>query len=238
MRKGKDLRESVCAANLELARSGLVLYTWGNVSGIDRTEGIVWIKPSGVPYDQLTPEKIVPVSLESGEALERNWRPSSDTPTHLELYRNWPQIGGVVHTHSLYATAWAQAGTSIPCLGTTHADDFFGPIPCTRRFHQHEVEQDYEKNTGKLIVETFSTSETDPLQCPGVLVNGHGPFTWGKNPQEAVYKAVILEYTAKIAFLTLQIQPNAPSLQKYLLEKHFFRKHGANAYYGQTQDTT
>ena len=233
MMKGKELQELVCAANLELARSGLVFSTWGNVSGIDRADGVMWIKPSGVPYDQLTPEKIVPVSLETGEPLQKDWRPSSDTPTHLELYRNWPQIGGIVHTHSLYATAWAQAGMSIPCLGTTHADDFFGAIPCTRRLNPQEVDQNYEQNTGKVIVETFSDLKLDPLQRPGILVNGHGPFSWGKDPHEAVHKAIVLEYIAKMAFLTLQINKETSPLEEYLLQKHFLRKHGPDAYYGQ-----
>lgn len=236
MIEDRKIREEVCEANLELVRKGLVFHTWGNVSGIDKEKGIVWIKPSGIPYEKLTPDKIVPVSLTTGKIVSGSLRPSSDTPTHLVLYKSWPELGGIVHTHSLYATAWAQARLELPCYGTTHADDFYGCIPCTRALTEQEVTTNYEENTGKVIIETFRACRIDPLQCGAVLVAAHGPFTWGRNPIEAVHKAIVLEYVAKMAYVMLQINPKALPLEKYILEKHFSRKHGPNAYYGQKEN--
>ena len=227
----KDLKERVLEANLELQRRNLVIYTWGNVSGIDRERGLVVIKPSGVPYAELTADKMVVLDLD-GNKVEGDLNPSSDTATHLELYRNFPEIGGVVHTHSVHATAWAQAGRDIPCLGTTHADYFYGAIPCTRMMTIEEVEQDYERNTGKLIVETFK--DKDYRHTPGVLVAGHGPFTWGKDPANAVHNSVVLEELARMAFHSISINPFIQELPDYILNKHFNRKHGKDAYYGQS----
>ena len=227
----KDLKENVLEANLELQRRNLVIYTWGNVSGIDREKGLVVIKPSGVPYEDLTVDKLVVLDLD-GNKVEGDLNPSSDTATHLELYRNFPEIGGVVHTHSVHATAWAQAGRDIPCLGTTHADYFYGAIPCTRMMTIEEVEQDYERNTGKLIVETFK--DKDYRHTPGVLVAGHGPFTWGKDPANAVHNSVVLEELARMAFHSISINPFIQELPDYILNKHFNRKHGKDAYYGQS----
>ncbi|NLJ84540.1 MAG: L-ribulose-5-phosphate 4-epimerase [Halanaerobiaceae bacterium] len=227
----KDLKENVLEANLELQRRNLVIYTWGNVSGIDRERGLVVIKPSGVPYAELTADKMVVLDLD-GNKVEGDLNPSSDTATHLELYRNFPEIGGVVHTHSVHATAWAQAGRDIPCLGTTHADYFYGAIPCTRMMTIEEVEQDYERNTGKLIVETFK--DKDYRHTPGVLVAGHGPFTWGKDPANAVHNSVVLEELARMAFHSISINPFIQELPDYILNKHFNRKHGKDAYYGQS----
>ena len=226
----KELRRQVLEANLELHRQGLVVYTWGNVSGLDRSLGLVVIKPSGVAYESMTAEQMVIVNLE-GELVEGNLRPSSDLPTHLELYRSFPSIGGVAHTHSLYATGWAQAGMELPCLGTTHADHFYGAVPCARALTQTEVDQEYEKNTGMVIVETFA--DLDPNAVPAVLVAQHGPFTWGKNPMDAVRNSVVLEEVAKMASITLGVNPQARAVPQYLLDKHYFRKHGKNAYYGQ-----
>jgi len=229
----KKLKADVCRANLDLVAAGLVIQTWGNVSGIDRERGLVVIKPSGVPYEGMRPEHQVVVSLETGEVVEGNLRPSSDTPTHLVLYRAFPHIGGVVHTHSLYATAWAQAGKSIPSYGTTQADYWYGEVPCTRRLKPQEIKSSYEANTGHVIVETFEERELDPAQHPAVLVASHGPFTWGRDAQDAVQNAVILEFVARLASETLHINPAVKPMQRALLDKHFLRKHGPGAYYGQ-----
>lgn len=225
------LKETVCEANLELSRRGVVLYTWGNVSGIDRARGLVVIKPSGVPYQGMQPSDMVVVDLE-GRIVEGTLRPSSDTPTHLELYKAFPEIGGVVHTHSTHAVVFAQAGMEIPPLGTTHADYFYGAVPVSRSLTRDEVQEAYEKNTGRVIVETVKETEREPLAVPGVLVRNHGPFTWGKDPAEAVYHSVVLEEIAEMAWKTLQINP-AAALTPYILEKHYQRKHGPQAYYGQ-----
>lgn len=225
------LKETVCEANLELSRRGVVLYTWGNVSGIDRARGLVVIKPSGVPYQGMQPSDMVVVDLE-GRIVEGTLRPSSDTPTHLELYKAFPEIGGVVHTHSTHAVVFAQAGMEIPPLGTTHADYFYGAVPVSRSLTRDEVQEAYEKNTGRVIVETVKETGRKPLAVPGVLVRNHGPFTWGKDPAEAVYYSVVLEEIAEMAWKTLQINPSA-ALPPYILEKHYQRKHGPKAYYGQ-----
>ena len=226
----ENLRKAVCDANIELQRQKLVIYTWGNVSGIDRQKGVVAIKPSGVAYDELTPEKIVLLDLD-GKIIEGNLNPSSDTPTHLELYRNFPSIGGICHTHSTNATMWAQAGKEIPCFGTTAADYFYGPIPVTDVMTQEEIESDYELNTGKVIVRRFT--DIDPMQIPAVLVVNHGPFAWGKSPAKAVETTVVLEQIAKMALGTLMINPDQRHISNTLLDKHYLRKHGKNAYYGQ-----
>lgn len=225
------LKETVCEANLELSRRGVVLYTWGNVSGIDRARGLVVIKPSGVPYQGMQPSDMVVVDLE-GRIVEGTLRPSSDTPTHLELYKAFPKIGGVVHTHSTHAVVFAQAGMEIPPLGTTHADYFYGAVPVSRSLTRDEVQEAYEKNTGRVIVETVKEMGREPLAVPGVLVRNHGPFTWGKDPAEAVYHSVVLEEIAEMAWKTLQLDP-AAALPPYILEKHYQRKHGPCAYYGQ-----
>ena len=227
----ESLKEEVCRANLELPRRGVVLYTWGNVSGIDREKGLVVIKPSGVSYDDMAPSDMVVVDLE-GRVVEGHLRPSSDTPTHLYLYRAFPQIGGVVHTHSTHAVVFAQAGQDIPALGTTHADYFYGPVPVSRSLTEEEVKEAYEENTGKVIAETFAQRQLDPAALPGILVRNHGPFTWGKTPAEAVYHSVVLEEIAEMAWKTLLLNP-AASLEDYVLEKHYQRKHGPHAYYGQ-----
>ena len=227
----ESLKEEVCRANLELPRRGVVLYTWGNVSGIDREKGLVVIKPSGVSYDDMAPSDMVVVDLE-GRVVEGHLRPSSDTPTHLYLYRAFPQIGGVVHTHSTHAVVFAQAGRDIPALGTTHADYFYGPVPVSRSLTEEEVKEAYEENTGKVIAETFAQRQLDPAAVPGILVRNHGPFTWGKTPAEAVYHSVVLEEIAEMAWKTLLLNP-AASLEDYVLEKHYQRKHGPHAYYGQ-----
>lgn len=228
--KYEQLREEVLKANLELFRRGLVLYTFGNASGIDRAEGVVAIKPSGVPFEELRPEDIVVTDL-NGNVVEGTLRPSSDLPTHLELYKAFPGIGGIVHTHSTYATAWAQAGREIPCLGTTHADYFYGPVPITPPLTAEEVRHDYERNTGLVIVRRFAA--IDPMAVPGVLVHSHGPFAWGKSATEAAFHAVILEELAKLAYLTLTLNPASRPLPEAQLEKHYLRKHGPGAYYGQ-----
>ena len=232
----KHLRKLVWQANLDLPKHGLVTFTWGNVSGIDRERGLVVIKPSGVAYEDLTPEDLVLVDLETGRTVEGVLNPSSDTKTHLELYRAFPEVGGIVHTHSAYAVAWAQAGQDIPCYGTTHADYFYGPIPCARHLRQAELEEDYEKNTGRIIVETFRGRNLDPAAVPGVICHSHGPFTWGKDPAQAVYHAVVLEEVARMALLTRQVDPAAAPAPQYLQDKHYSRKHGPNAYYGQKTD--
>ena len=229
----EELKQNVCEANLELPRRGLVSYTWGNVSGVDREKGLMVIKPSGVEYGELKPEDMVVVDLATGGTVEGALNPSSDTRTHLELYRAFSALGGVVHTHSPYAVAWAQAGEDIPCYGTTHADYFYGSIPCTRQLTAQEIDADYEGNTGRVIVETFRTRGIEPLYVSAVICAGHGPFTWGNNPNQAVYHAVVLEEVARMALLTRQVNPNAASAPQEMQDKHFYRKHGPRAYYGQ-----
>lgn len=226
----EHLKQQVLEANLELPKRGLVTYTWGNVSGIDRKAGLIVIKPSGVPYEELKLEQMVALDLD-GKKIEGKLTPSSDTPTHLVIYRNFKDVGGVVHTHSRWATLWAQAGKGIPALGTTHADYFYGEIPCTRRLSLEEINGEYEKETGNVIVETFAGKY--PLYIPGVLVNNHGPFTWGKGANEAVHNAVVLEEVAMMAYNTFTLTPGIAAIDQALLDKHFLRKHGANAYYGQ-----
>ncbi len=228
----EKLKDEVCAANLELVKKGVVIYTWGNVSGIDREKNLVVIKPSGVDYDTMKPEDMVIVDLNTGVAVESKYKPSSDTPTHLEIYRCYKNIAGIVHTHSVNAVAFAQAGVPIHALGTTHADYFYGDIPCTRQLTEKEVVEDYELNTGKVIVETLDELKIDPLSIPGVLVKNHGPFTFGNSPANAVYNAVVLEKIAEMSIKTLFLNP-AASMKQYILDKHYLRKHGANAYYGQ-----
>ena len=229
----EKLREQVYEANLELPRRGLVTYTWGNVSGIDWERGLVVIKPSGVEYDALRPEDLVVVSLESGERVEGTLNPSSDTPTHLELYRAFPALGGVVHTHSTHAVAWAQARMDLICYGTTHADYFYGAVPCTRELTAEEIDAGYEANTGKVIVETFREQGLDPVHVPAVLCASHGPFAWGKDPAQAVYHAAVLEEVARMALLTRMLSPAAEAAPQRVQNKHFLRKHGPSAYYGQ-----
>ena len=228
----EELKKKVCNANLELVRRGVVLYTWGNVSEIDRESGLVVIKPSGVDYDGMSPEDMVVVRLSDGEVVEGKYKPSSDTPTHLVLYRAFEDIGGVVHTHSTTAVAFAQSGRDIPALGTTHADYFYGDIPCTRALTKEEVESAYEENTGNVIVETITERGYDPMAIPAILTKNHGPFTWGKDADAAVYHSVVLEKAAEMALKTLVLNPNA-SIDQYVLDKHYMRKHGPNAYYGQ-----
>lgn len=227
-----ELRQAVYQANMELPRRGLVTSTWGNVSGIDRASGILLIKPSGVEYADLTPDMLVALDLE-GNIVEGELNPSSDTKTHIELYRAFPNIGGVVHTHSPHAAAWAQACMDIPAYGTTHADYFYGSVPCARHLTPEELDEDYERNTGKVIVETFAQRGIDPAHVPAVICASHGPFTWGKDPEQAVYHASVLEEVAKMAILTRQIDPNARPAPQHVLDKHFLRKHGPDAYYGQ-----
>jgi L-ribulose-5-phosphate 4-epimerase len=227
------LRERVHAANTRLAASGLVMGTFGNVSEIDREAGIFAIKPSGVPYDQLTPAHMVPVSLATGEVLEGALRPSSDTPTHLELYRAFEACGGIVHTHSEYATAFAQSRACVRCMGTTHADYFRGDIPCTRPLTQAEVESDYETNTGLVIVEAYREQHLSPADVPAVLVANHGPFTWGPTALKAIENAEVLEYLARLEWRVRALAPDAPRPDAFLVDKHFLRKHGPGAYYGQ-----
>ena len=230
-----DLRETVWRANLALVRSGLVTLSFGNASGVDREAGVMVIKPSGVPYDVLQPEQLVVVSLESGDVVEGDLRPSSDTPTHLRLYRAYPEIGGVVHTHSTCATSWAQAGRSIPALGTTHADHFHGAVPVTRQMTDSEVAGEYEAETGSVIVETLERLELSAGEMPAVLVASHGPFTWGRDAQEAADNATALEAVATMAIRTLALDPQVQPMAQYLLERHFRRKHGPGAYYGQAR---
>ena len=226
----EELKQKVLEANLELPKYKMVTFTWGNVSGIDRERGLVVIKPSGVEYDQMKMEDMVVVDLE-GNRVEGELNPSSDTPTHLALYKAFSDIGGIVHTHSPGATSWAQAGRAIPALGTTHADYFYGEIPCTRKITDEEIIGAYELETGNVIIETFQ--DMNPLHVPGVLVNGHAPFAWGKDPHNAVHNAVVLEEVAKMASATYALNPNVEPINQALLDKHFLRKHGANAYYGQ-----
>lgn len=228
-----ELKKKVLEANLELPKRNLVIYSWGNVSGIDRERGLVVIKPSGVPYEQLKAGDLPVVDLD-GNMVEGDLNPSSDTATHLELYKAFPKIGGVVHTHSPWCTKWAQAGRAIPSFGTTHADYFYGEIPCTRQLTPFEIANHYEKNTGKVIIDTFK--DLNPSFIPGVIVNSHGPFNWGKDPLKAVENAVIMEEIAKLAYYTQSLSPQINSIDDYLLDKHFLRKHGKNAYYGQIQN--
>jgi L-ribulose-5-phosphate 4-epimerase len=225
----KELKEIVWQANLDLVKHGLVIFTWGNVSAIDRKKGIIAIKPSGISYDDMKPEDMVLLDLD-GKIIEGKWKPSSDTATHLALYRAFEGIGGVVHTHSTYATAWAQAGCDIPNIGTTHADYFSQEIPCTRSMTEAEVKGDYELETGNVIIERFA--EINPVHVPGVLVKNHGPFAWGKDAHDAVHNAVVMEQVAKMAFVSYNVNPNL-EMNPLLVEKHFMRKHGPNAYYGQ-----
>lgn len=224
-----ELKQQVYEANMELPAKGLVTYTWGNVSGIDRERGLFVIKPSGVDYEKLTPDMLVVMDL-NGEKVEGNLNPSSDTPTHIELYKAFPEVGGIVHTHSPWATSWAQAGRSIPCYGTTHADYFFGDIPCARPLTADEINGEYEKNTGLVIAETFEGK--NPIYVPGVLCTNHGPFAWGKDAAEAVHNAVVMEEVAKMAYRCEHLKAELPEAPQVLQDKHFFRKHGENAYYG------
>lgn len=226
----QPLKKQVFEANMDLPRYGLVTFTWGNVSAIDRARGRVVIKPSGVAYDAMTVDDMVVVDLD-GNVIEGRWNPSSDTATHLALYRRFPSLGGIVHTHSTHATAWAQAGMAIPALGTTHADYFFGDIPCTRALTDAEVSGEYERNTGKVIIETLG--ERDPLHTPGIVVYQHGPFSWGKNAHDAVHNAVVMEEVAKMAWISRGINPQLKPIDSYLMNKHYLRKHGPDAYYGQ-----
>ena len=230
----EELKYQVCGANLELVARGVVIYTWGNVSGIDRDKGLVVIKPSGVVYDNMSPDDMIVVDLQTGEIVEGKWKPSSDTATHLELYRCYHDIAGIVHTHSVNAVAFAQAGRPIPALGTTHADYFYGDIPCTRELTQTEVEEAYELNTGKVISETIKKLSINPMAVPGIVVKNHGPFAWGTSPSNAVYNAVVLEKVAEMALKTLALNPQA-EMKRYVLDKHYSWKHGPNAYYGQSQ---
>ena len=228
----KKLKQAVYEANMELPKRNLVTYTWGNVSGIDREKGLVVIKPSGVDYEDLTPDMMVVLDLE-GNVVDGKLNPSSDTKTHIELYKKYPEIGGIVHTHSPYAVGWAQACEDIPCYGTTHADYFYGAIPCARHLTTEEIDEDYEKNTGKVIIEELTKREIEPLHTPGIVCASHGPFTWGKSPAQAVYHAVVLEEVSKMAVYTRQIKADANPAPQNIQDKHFLRKHGPNAYYGQ-----
>jgi L-ribulose-5-phosphate 4-epimerase len=232
----RELRESVYRANMELAGSGLVMGTFGNVSGVDRAAGVLAIKPSGVPYERLRPEHMVPVSLETGEVLDSRLRPSSDTPTHLELYRAF-ECGGIAHTHSEFATALAQARLPIRCLGTTHADYFCADVPVTRPMRREEVEHDYEKNTGLVVVERFHELRLDPRRVPGVLIANHGPFAWGADASEAVEHARVLEYIARLEWRVRSAAPDAAPPDEFLIDKHYERKHGPKAYYGQKKNS-
>ena len=226
----EELKQIVYEANMELPRRGLITYTWGNVSGIDREKGLFVIKPSGVDYDKLKPSQMVVVDLE-GNKVEGDMNPSSDTATHVELYKAFKDIGGIVHTHSPHAAAWAPAGRALPCYGTTHADYFYGEIPCARNLTEEEIEEGYEMNTGKVIVETFAGK--NPVYVPAVLCKNHGPFTWGKDAAEAVHNAVVLEEVAKMNYMTEMLNPQVEPAPQCMLDKHFMRKHGPNAYYGQ-----
>ena len=227
------LKALVCGANLELPKYGLVTFTWGNVSGVDRETGCMVIKPSGVDYETMGPEDMVVVSLATGETLEGKWKPSSDTETHRALYNAFAQLGGIVHTHSRWATSWAQAGRGIRAYGTTHGDYFYGEIPCTRQLTPAEIGGNYELETGNVIVETFRERKLDADRIPAVLVHSHGPFAWGTDPENAVHNAVVLEELAFMAFHTEALNPGTASMQQELLDKHYLRKHGTNAYYGQ-----
>ena len=226
----EQLKKDVFEANMELWHQGRVIYTWGNVSGIDRESGLVVIKPSGVSYDSMTAEDMVVVDL-NGNIVEGKYKPSSDTATHLALYKKYPAMGGIVHTHSTWAVTFAQAGLAIPAFGTTHADYFYGDIPCTRDLTKDEIEEAYEENTGNVMIETINGE--DPMAIPGIVVKNHGPFAWGKTPAGSVYNAVVLEKVAEMAYKTMTLNPRVSKVPQYLLDKHYFRKHGANAYYGQ-----
>lgn len=228
----EELKKKVYEANMLLPRYGLVTFTWGNVSAIDREKGLFVIKPSGVPYETMTADDMVVMDME-GNRVEGRCKPSSDTPTHLELYKAFPSIGGIVHTHSSYATSWAQAGRDIPCYGTTHADYIYGEVPCARCLDRDEIESAYEENTGRLIVSLFKERNKDPMAVPAVLCKNHGPFAWGKDANEAVHNAVVLEEVAKMAYRAEIINPRIMPAPSELQDKHYFRKHGANAYYGQ-----
>lgn len=230
----EKLKEEVYLANMELPKRGLVTYTWGNVSGIDREKGLFVIKPSGVDYDKLTPGDMVVMDLQ-GNKVEGELNPSSDTKTHMVLYNAFPKVGGIVHTHSPYAVAWAQAGEDLPCYGTTHADYFYGSVPCARNLTPEEIEADYETNTGRIIVETFRSRGIDPRYVPAVVCRNHGPFTWGCDPAQAVYHSVVLEEVAKMSMFTELINPQASPAPDCIRNKHFLRKHGPNAYYGQAK---
>ena len=229
----EQLKEQVFQANLLLPKHGLITFTWGNVSGIDREQGLMVIKPSGVSYDVMKAEDMVVIEVESGKTVEGSLKPSSDTPTHVELYKAFPNIGGVVHTHSRWATSFAQAGRGIMALGTTQGDYFYGEIPCTRKMTKAEIEGKYEKETGTVIIETFQGKNPDAI--PAVLVHSHGPFTWGTDAMDAVHNAVVLEEVAFINFHAIMLEPGIPPMQQELLDKHYLRKHGTNAYYGQTK---
>ena len=228
----ENLKNRVCAANLDLVDKGVVIYTWGNVSGISDDRKYMVIKPSGIDYAGMSQDDMVVVNIETGEKVEGKWNPSSDLKTHLELYRKYSEIKGIVHTHSTNAVAFAQAGVDIPALGTTQADYFYGDIPCTRELTKEEVESDYETNTGKVIIETIEKRKIDPEAVPGIIVKNHGPFAWGKSPENAVYNAVVMEKVAEMDLKTLMLNPNA-EMKQYVLDKHYMRKHGPNAYYGQ-----
>ena len=228
----EHLKEQVFQANMELPKRGLVTFTWGNVSGIDRETGYMVIKPSGVEYESMKAEDMVVVDLE-GNRIEGNYKPSSDTATHIELYKKYPESGGIVHTHSTWATSWAQAGRSIPLYGTTHADYFYGPIPCARSLTEEEINTEYEKNTGLVIIETLEKGNIKPKSMPGILCTNHGPFTWGKDAHEAVHNAVVLEELAKMSCYSELINPNIKPAPQVIADKHYLRKHGENAYYGQ-----
>lgn len=227
------LKQQVFAANQALPQHNLVTLTWGNVSGVDETRQWIVIKPSGVEYRSMTAEDMVVVSVESGEVVEGHYRPSSDLPTHRYLYLTYPQLGGIVHTHSRHATIWAQAGRSLPAFGTTHADYFYGEIPCTRAMHDAEIREQYEWQTGAVIAETLQAHQYQPEEMPGILVNAHGPFTWGKDPAHALESAIVLEEIAYMALFSQQLQPRLTAMQATLLDKHYLRKHGKHAYYGQ-----
>jgi L-ribulose-5-phosphate 4-epimerase len=229
----EELKQQVLEANLDLPRYHLVTFTWGNVSAVDRERGLLVIKPSGVSYDKMQRDDMVVVELESGKVIEGDKRPSSDTATHRALYLAWPQVGGIVHTHSRHATIWAQAGRAIPAWGTTHADDFYGEIPCTRAMRDEEIQQEYEWNTGQVIIETLAMRDIAPETIPAALVNSHGPFAWGRDAAAAVHSAVVLEEVAYMALHTQQLQVNLPPIQQSLLDLHYQRKHGKNAWYGQ-----
>ncbi|EJM5006866.1 TPA: L-ribulose-5-phosphate 4-epimerase [Salmonella enterica] len=229
----EQLKGEVLAANLALVAHQLVTFTWGNVSAVDNERQFMVIKPSGVEYGVMTADDMVVVDLSSGKVVEGGKKPSSDTPTHLALYRRYPQIGGIVHTHSRHATIWSQAGRDLPAWGTTHADYFYGPVPCTRLMTADEINGEYEYQTGQVIIETFEQRELEPSQIPAVLVHSHGPFAWGKDAADAVHNAVVLEECAYMGLLSQQLTPQLPAMQPYLLDKHYLRKHGKNAYYGQ-----
>lgn len=229
----EELKKQVCEANLLLPKYGLVTFTWGNVSGVDREKGLMVIKPSGVAYDGMTPEDMVVVRLATGEKVEGKWKPSSDTETHAALYNAFPALGGIVHTHSRWATSFAQAGMAVPAMGTTQGDYFYGDIPCTRKMTPAEIGGDYERETGNVIIETFRERGIDPAQVPAVLVHSHGPFAWGADAMDAVHNAVVLEEVAFMDYHAMSLNPAAGRMQQELLDKHYLRKHGKNAYYGQ-----